>query len=128
VEQLDIMLETYFFKSFYIQKCADSRTIDICIKNNVAINHSARQLCTKDFTTFDYILCMDESNLENVLAKKPQNCKAKIQLFGDYDAQAHGDKIIKDPYYGGMDGFQKNFQQVSRCSIGLLVHLGLISN
>lgn len=52
----------------------------------------------------------------------PPGSKAKIQLFGEFDPQ--GEKIIKDPYYGGIHGFERNFQQVSRASEGLLKFLG----
>jgi low molecular weight phosphotyrosine protein phosphatase len=49
---------------------------------------------------------------------------SKVQLFGEYDPQ--GDTIIKDPYYGGQNGFDKNFQQVERCSKGFLESLELL--
>ncbi|KAJ3091497.1 Low molecular weight phosphotyrosine protein phosphatase 1 [Quaeritorhiza haematococci] len=66
---------------------------------------------------------MDKSNLSDLQSRKPSACRAKIQLFGDFDAQ--GERIIADPYYGGFDGFEKNFQQVTRCSEGFLKHLGM---
>ena len=36
-----------------------------------------------------------------------------IQRLGDYDPQQQGD--VEDPYYGGDDGFEVNFQQITRC-------------
>ncbi|CAO3615812.1 unnamed protein product [Cunninghamella echinulata] len=64
---------------------------------------------SRHFDEFDYILCMDESNLEDLMDKKPAGSKAVVKLFGDFDPQ--GDRIIRDPYYGGIDGFEHNFQQ-----------------
>eukprot|EP00071_Canis_lupus_P024001 XP_013975698.1 low molecular weight phosphotyrosine protein phosphatase [Canis lupus familiaris] len=32
-------------------------------KHGIPMNHIARQVTKEDFATFDYILCMDESNL-----------------------------------------------------------------
>ncbi|CAG8687338.1 8482_t:CDS:2, partial [Ambispora leptoticha] len=31
------------------------------------------------------------------------------KLFGEYDPE--GDRYIRDPYYGGLNGFERNFQQ-----------------
>lgn len=50
--------------------------------------------------------------------------KAVLKLFGEYDPQ--GELIIEDPYYGGNDGFEHNFKQVTRASEGLLKSLELV--
>ena len=69
---------------------------------------------------------MDDSNLQNALSKKPKNSKTQVVLFGEFDPK--GERIIQDPYYGGKQGFQHNFDQVSRCSIGFITHLNLLNN
>ncbi|KAJ1916574.1 Low molecular weight phosphotyrosine protein phosphatase [Tieghemiomyces parasiticus] len=65
---------------------------------------------------------MDESNLANLNKVKPKGSRAQIKLFGSYDPQ--GDKIIRDPYYGGQSGFDRNFAQVTRCTQAFLDELG----
>ncbi|XP_053057306.1 low molecular weight phosphotyrosine protein phosphatase isoform X5 [Acinonyx jubatus] len=69
----------------------------------------------EDFATFDYILCMDESNLRDLNRKSNQikNCKAKIELLGSYDPQKQ--LIIEDPYYGNESDFETVYQQCVRC-------------
>lgn len=67
---------------------------------------------------------MDESNLEDLREMAPAGTKATIKLFGEFDPE--GDRIIRDPYYGGINGFERNFQQVSRASEGFLQSLGMI--
>uniref|UniRef100_A0A5F9C988 Low molecular weight phosphotyrosine protein phosphatase n=1 Tax=Oryctolagus cuniculus TaxID=9986 RepID=A0A5F9C988_RABIT len=69
----------------------------------------------EDFATFDYILCMDESNLRDLNRKSNQvkNCKAKIELLGSYDPQKQ--LIIEDPYYGNDADFEAVYQQCVRC-------------
>ncbi|ERE68523.1 low molecular weight phosphotyrosine protein phosphatase-like isoform 1 [Cricetulus griseus] len=69
----------------------------------------------EDFVTFDYILCMDESNLRDLNRKSNQvkNCKAKIELLGSYDPQKQ--LIIEDPYYGNDSDFEVVYQQCLRC-------------
>ena len=56
-------------------------------KHGIHMQHIARQITKEDFATFDYILCMDESNLRDLNRKSNQvkNCKAKIELLGSYD-------------------------------------------
>lgn len=108
--------------SYHVGESPDSRSSRTCKKHNVPVNHRARQIRQSDFDNFDYILCMDESNLEDLKDMAPKNAKKKIQLFGEYDPK--GERIIRDPYYSGIDGFEHNFDQVTRCSEGLLSHLG----
>ncbi|XP_055994793.1 low molecular weight phosphotyrosine protein phosphatase-like [Sorex fumeus] len=70
-----------------------------CVKkHDVPMNHIARQITKEDFATFDYILCVDESNLRDLNRKSNQvkNCKAKIELVGSYGPQKQ--TIIEDPY------------------------------
>ncbi|KAM9338817.1 low molecular weight phosphotyrosine protein phosphatase isoform 2-T2 [Symphorus nematophorus] len=84
-------------------------------KHDVPMRHVARQVTKNDFMSFEYILCMDESNLSdlNRKAKQVQNSQAKIELLGSYDPQKQ--HIIKDPYYGTDEDFEKVYQQCVRC-------------
>nr|KAJ3418781.1 hypothetical protein HK105_007851 [Polyrhizophydium stewartii] len=102
----------------------DSRSAKTCAAHGVPVNHRARQVTKSDFAEFDYMLCMDESNFENLKRMSGGSSKAKIHLFGEFDP--NGERIIEDPYYGGIDGFEHNFQQVERASRGFLKHLGLL--
>uniref|UniRef100_A0ABK0M0V3 Low molecular weight phosphotyrosine protein phosphatase n=1 Tax=Rattus norvegicus TaxID=10116 RepID=A0ABK0M0V3_RAT len=84
-------------------------------KHGIHMQHIARQITREDFATFDYILCMDESNLRDLNRKSNQvkNCKAKIELLGSYDPQKQ--LIIEDPYYGNDSDFEVVYQQCLRC-------------
>uniref|UniRef100_A0A9L0SJ59 Low molecular weight phosphotyrosine protein phosphatase n=1 Tax=Equus caballus TaxID=9796 RepID=A0A9L0SJ59_HORSE len=87
-----------------------------CMKRHgIPMSHTARQVTKEDFATFDYILCMDESNLRDLNRKSNQvkNCKAKIELLGSYDPQKQ--LIIEDPYYGNDSDFETVYQQCMRC-------------
>jgi len=85
-------------------------------KHGIPMNHTARQVTKEDFATFDYILCMDESNLRDLNRKSNQikNRKAKIELLGSYDPQ--NQLIIEDPYY----------VSTPLISILMLVYVGII--
>ncbi|XP_075454375.1 low molecular weight phosphotyrosine protein phosphatase isoform X2 [Ascaphus truei] len=84
-------------------------------KHGISMNHTARQITKDDFLEYDYILCMDESNLRELKRKCSQfkNCKANIELLGSYDPQKR--LIIEDPYYGKDEDFETVYQQCVRC-------------
>ncbi|XP_060947292.1 low molecular weight phosphotyrosine protein phosphatase isoform X2 [Limanda limanda] len=87
-----------------------------CLRNHdTETSHRARQVTKEDFMSFEYILCMDESNLSelNRKAKSVKNYSAKIELLGSYDPQ--NQRIIKDPYYGSDEDFEKVYDQCVRC-------------
>ncbi|ETE66708.1 Low molecular weight phosphotyrosine protein phosphatase, partial [Ophiophagus hannah] len=72
----------------------DPRALN-CLRNHeIETAHKARQITKDDFLTFDYILCMDESNLH-------------------YDPEKQ--LIIEDPYYGNDEDFETVYQQCLRC-------------
>ncbi|KAG0269564.1 hypothetical protein DFQ27_003027 [Actinomortierella ambigua] len=108
--------------SYHVGDTPDRRSAETCRKNGVPVNHRARAVKTADFTYYDYILCMDEENLRDLKDMAPKGYTATVKMFGTYDPK--GDRIIKDPYYGGQSGFDRNFQQVTRCSDAFLESLG----
>ena len=61
---------------------------------------SARKVRQTDFMEFDYILAMDSSNLQDLLAIVPGNMAAQLSLF------LPDGRDVPDPYYGGADGFR----------------------
>ncbi|KAI8369288.1 phosphotyrosine protein phosphatase I superfamily [Radiomyces spectabilis] len=110
--------------AYHVGETPDSRSAATCKKHNVPVNHHARKVHKSDYNRFDYILCMDTSNLSDLKAMAPAGTTAVIQLFGDFDP--NGERIIQDPYYGGREGFEHNFQQVTRASEGFLKSLRML--
>lgn len=71
------------------------------VQKSVPISHSARQVRASDFTSFDYILAADGSNLralERHVGRR-EGSKAVVRLWGSY---LPDNKPIQDPYYGGL--------------------------
>ncbi|XP_069351385.1 low molecular weight phosphotyrosine protein phosphatase isoform X2 [Eulemur rufifrons] len=103
-----------------VGRAPDSRAVGCLRDHGIHTAHNARQITKEDFATFDYILCMDESNLRDLNRKSNQvkNCKAKIELLGSYDPQKQ--LIIEDPYYGNDSDFERVYQQCVRCCSAFL--------
>ncbi|XP_017731000.1 PREDICTED: low molecular weight phosphotyrosine protein phosphatase-like [Rhinopithecus bieti] len=91
---------------YEIGNAPDYRGQNCMKRHGVPMSHVAQQITKEDFATFDYILCMDESNLRDLNRKSNQvkTCKAKIELLGSYDPQKQ--LIIEDPYYGNDSDFE----------------------
>ncbi|KAL0967805.1 hypothetical protein UPYG_G00257330 [Umbra pygmaea] len=88
----------------------DARGLACLRKHAIETNHRARQVTKEDFQNFDYILCMDESNLSDLKKKANslKKSKAKIELLGSYDPEKQ--LIIKDPYYGHEEDFENVYE------------------
>jgi protein-tyrosine phosphatase len=79
----------------------------------------ARQITAQDFQQFEYILAMDETNLNAVQALALSNYAGQLGLFLDY-APGLSERAVPDPYYGGEEGFDEVLDLVEAASDGLL--------
>jgi protein-tyrosine phosphatase len=77
----------------------------------------ARRICSADFDYFDYIVCMDGSNLRDVEYMAPHGCRAEMCTLMSFA----GGGDVDDPWYTG--DFERTFRDVSRGCRGLIDHL-----
>ncbi|XP_006620838.1 low molecular weight phosphotyrosine protein phosphatase-like isoform X1 [Apis dorsata] len=83
---------------YHIGKNPDHRSMSIIKEKGITnYSHRARQITRDDFIKFDWILAMDNSNIQYLNTMKPPNTTAKIELLGKYDPR--GELTIRDPYY-----------------------------
>lgn len=94
----------------------DSRSIDTALNHGIDItNQRSRPITDEDLTTFDYIFCMDKNNYKNVLSMAENNeQRNKIHLFLEFAGQQNAE--VPDPYYGGVDGFEKVYRMLDNAS------------
>ncbi len=93
--------------SWHIGKKADARMRILAEKRGVNVLSKARQINTKDFEKFNYILAMDNSNFENINDLKNRSSSsdfASIKKLQDFRS-VFKDLEVPDPYYGGDKGF-----------------------
>ena len=78
----------------------DARTADRILKtNNIPFEeHYSRRIRTSDYEYFDYILTMDDGNIEDIQALIGIDTKHKIHRLLDYTKNPRN---IKDPWYTG---------------------------
>lgn len=106
-------IDSFGTGGWHVGESPDPRSSATCRKHGVPVNHRAQQIRARHFDEFDYVICMDEMNLRNLKRLKPADSKAKIYLFGHWNTGNKFKEIVDDPYYGGDEGFEYNFRQVS---------------
>ncbi len=96
---------------------ADPRTVEICAKAGYQFgSFLCRQITEADYATQDLILAMDRDNLAELLARRPADSRARIELF-------LGDREVPDPYFGPADGFREMIRQIETGIQQLLTRL-----
>ncbi len=109
--------------SWHVGNPPDPRSVVAAAARGIDLsNLRARQVCQRDFMTFDLILAMDAANHATLLALAPQDYAEKIQLFLNNTPDG-GKREVPDPYYGGEDGFEDILDLVEEGSRALLARL-----
>lgn len=81
-----------------------------------------RQVKAEDFARFDYVLAMDEANLDILNRLRPHDAECHLGLFLEF-AEHYPEREVPDPYFGGVDGFELVLDMVEDGAAGLLKHL-----
>ena len=81
--------------------------------------HAARQMTRADYARWDYLICMDRSNLRRMERICGGDGEGKMRLLMDFTSRP-GD--VADPWYTG--DFEATWQDVNEGCAGLLRHLG----
>jgi protein-tyrosine phosphatase len=111
-----------FFKSdsagtsdFHIGELPDDRTIRCANHYGMSIKHRGRQVNRVDFREFDYIIAMDNQNLQNLDKLKIRYGfpDKTIYLMRDFVEEEKG-QPVPDPYYGGEEEFHKIYDILDR--------------
>ena len=97
------------------QAAAKRRGVDLSLQRG-------RQAVAEDFKRFEYVLAMDEENLEKLLSICPDGLEEKVELFMEYAAGGHP-REVPDPYFGGASGFDRVLDMIEAASQGLLADI-----
>lgn len=112
--------------SWHVGKSPDPRSQNAALVRGVDISdQKARQVSPDDFDTFDYVLAMDRSNLDDLDALYAE-CGSegtKPQLFLRSYGRSYDEHEVPDPYYGGEAGFRHVLDLVEDACDGLLADI-----
>ncbi|MEP3389878.1 MAG: low molecular weight protein-tyrosine-phosphatase [Reichenbachiella sp.] len=119
---LDMDADSAGTAAYHVGENPDHRSIEVARKHGVPISHKAQKFVAEDFDRFDYVIAMDEQNYNDMKALANGSTE-HLYLLREFDPDSNGDLNVPDPYYGGIDGFEKVFQMVSRSVDGLINHI-----
>jgi protein-tyrosine phosphatase len=107
--------------AYHVGEAPDRRMRQVAARQGFKYSGRARQFQPHDFDSFDLIIAMDESNRRNLerLARDDSH-REKIHLLRAFDPEGGPHEAVPDPYYGGIDGFEKVYWIVERSAEGLL--------
>lgn len=109
--------------AYHVGHGPDPRAQAAAFRRGVDLSRQrARRVGAQDFEYYDYILAMDNDNLEALNAICPTAHRHKVRLLLEFAADLAG-KEVPDPYYGSPNGFEVVLDMVEKGAEGLLLHL-----
>jgi len=88
--------------AYHVGNPPDPRSTEIAKQKGIDISqYRARKFTKEDFTKFDQIFVMDQSNFEDVIRLAETKAEQdKVSLILPFEQE------VPDPYYGGKEGFE----------------------
>jgi protein-tyrosine phosphatase len=107
---------------YHVGKPPDRRTVAAAKRRGYDLGAlRARRVQPDDFHRFDHILAMDGSNLAQLEQLRPEGATATLALF--MRAAGCVEDEVPDPYYGGVEDFERVIDLCERGARGLLERL-----
>ena len=124
--QREIQCDSAATHGYHLGSQPDRRACQNAEQHGLTLNHKCRKLHGEDFSVFDYIVAMDNYNMENIQAISNRSLgisqpEETCFLYRKFD-NLKSSKILEvpDPYYGETADFEEVYQIVSRCAEGFL--------
>lgn len=116
---LDLEVDSAGTGEWHVGQPPDERAQAVARRNGVDIAHlRARQVHLSDFSRFDHIVALDAENLETLRRLQPSDSRARLSLLLDHVEGREGQPVA-DPYYGGAEGFDFTWADVTAGAEGL---------
>ncbi|MBK3518951.1 low molecular weight protein-tyrosine-phosphatase [Carboxylicivirga marina] len=100
---------------------ADQRMQRHALNRHISLTSISRQVKSpRDFEYFDYIIGMDDQNMDDLFQLCPNDSSAKkLSKMTEYCTH-HSNTSVPDPYYGGAAGFELVLDILEDACAGLL--------
>ncbi|OAO03109.1 low molecular weight protein-tyrosine-phosphatase [Parasphingorhabdus sp.] len=120
---LNVIIDSAGTGDWHVDQPPDQRAQAVAAKNGVEIAHlRARQVNSSDFRDFDHIIALDNQNMADLKILRPSSSSAQLSLLFDHvDGKAGQD--VSDPYYGGPEGFDQTWEEVTAAAKNLRILL-----
>lgn len=120
--ELELEIDSAGTAGYHVGQSPDLRSIEVARLYSIDIgDQKARLLQVQDLDYFDLILCMDRSNMADVLALgEGRSHKAKVELLMSYSAGQRDE--VPDPYWDDK-GFELVYHMIDSACQSLLTQL-----
>ena len=114
-----VVIDSAGTHAYHVGKQPDQRATQAASLRGIDLTtQTARRVEPGDFVSFDYVLAMDSSNLDDLRSICPAEHQTKVRLFLDFADASTSE--VPDPYYGGSQGFERVLDLVEEGARGLL--------
>jgi protein-tyrosine phosphatase len=104
---LSLSIDSAGTANYHVGDPPDGRTVAAARRRGYDLSTlRARQVSADDFERFDYIFAMDQENLAALELRRPRAATAHVGLFLEH-APNSGFAEVPDPYYGGIEDFER---------------------
>jgi len=108
---------------YHVGAPPDPRAVEHAAKRGYDLQHlRARQISPADFEQFDFVLAMDDANIDHLKAMCPTRLSEKIELLLDYGGP-DDHREVPDPYQGRPRDFERALDLIEAACIGLKAYL-----
>jgi protein-tyrosine phosphatase len=105
---------------YHVGEPPDRRTVAAARRRGYELaSLRARRIARSDFESFDYILAMDRANLGELDSLGGGTSKVHVGLFLEFAPELALDEV-PDPYYGGIEDFERVLDLCESGARGLL--------
>ena len=121
---LKLQIDSAGTADYHVGEPPDRRTVAAARRRGYDLaGLRARQLHPDDLRRFDYILAMDRSNLSELTSRRVTGATAQLALFMSFAPGASETDEVPDPYYGGVEEFERVLDLCEAAARGLLGRL-----
>ena len=118
----DIEVDSAGTHAYHVGNAPDPRSQTTALEHGIDLSHlRARQALPEDFEIYDYVIAMDQENIDNLSFIAPPG--GLNRLFPMMKFARGFAKNVPDPYYGGDKGFEKVYSMIEKACKGLLVEI-----
>jgi len=119
-----VMVDSGGTSAYHIGAHPDPRAEQAASRRGIDLaGQLARTVQVEDFDLFDYILAMDQQNLENLHRLAPASSRARLVKILEFSSLGVCEDV-PDPYYGGRHGFEQVLDLLLDAMDGFFDHLG----
>jgi protein-tyrosine phosphatase len=111
--------------AYHAGEQADARMRQTARRHGVTVDHAAQLVTPDHVATADLLVAMDDGHVRK-LRRMTRGDQEKIVKMREFDPEVNAEHApdVPDPWYGGMDGFERVYEMVDRSCEVLADRLG----